>query len=99
MNKSTGLTRECETLIVLTAHLQTRFSAVQVGYEVLPVLSGSVDFCPNRLYSVFRRHDRNQIAARDHSVKLGLTLISVTEELLSERRENVAQYMEIKKKS
>lgn len=79
----------------LTAHLQTRFSAVQVGHEVLPVLSGSAHFCPNRLDSVFRRHDRNQLAARDHSVELGLTLISVTEELLSERVKNVAQYMGI----
>lgn len=79
----------------LTAHLQTRFSAVQVGHEVLPVLSGSAHFCPNRLDPVFRRHDRNQLAARDHGVELGLTLISVTEELLSERVKNVAQYMEI----
>lgn len=69
--------------MVPTAHLQTRFSAVQVGHEVLPVLSGSVHFCPNRLHSVFGCHDRNQLAARDHGVQLGLTLISVTEELLS----------------
>lgn len=79
----------------LTAHLQTRFSSVQVGHEVLPVLSGNAHFCPNRLDSVFRRHVRNQLAARDHGVELGLTLISVTEELLSERVKNVAQYMEI----
>lgn len=69
--------------MVPTAHLQTGFSAVQVGHEVLPVLPGSVHFGPNRLHPVFRCHDRHELAARDHGIELGLTLISVTEELLS----------------
>lgn len=67
--------------------LEARFSAVQIGHEVLPVLSGSVHFCSNRINSVFSRHTRDQVTARNHSVQLGLTLFSVSKELL--RREEI----------